>query len=124
VLEHDGLAVDRMVAAVVGVAGTDPPRWMDGELAPVRDRLAAVVRIPHDKAIRADGLARLGDLAPGTLSAAQEIVRKAAALVRPGPASDLPAAAPPTGPPSPEAPGTPGAPGAPNPPRTGWVPRR
>ncbi|MGW0229985.1 hypothetical protein ACWDWO_16850 [Actinopolymorpha singaporensis] len=91
VLEHDGLAVDRMVAAVVEVAGTDPPRWMDGELAPVRERLAAVVRVPHDKVIRADGLTRLGDLAPGTLAAAQEIVTRAAALVRPGPATEIPA---------------------------------
>ncbi len=141
-LQHDGLAVDRMVAAVIDVAGTDPPRWMDGELAPVRERLAAVVRVPHDKAIRADGLARLGDLAPGTLAAAQEIVTRAAELVRPVPATEQPEPTKQGGPaapaPSATAPsGRPPAPsGRPAPPvrhrgpespdaqQPGWVPRR
>ncbi|MET9019419.1 hypothetical protein ABZV93_05520 [Actinopolymorpha sp. NPDC004070] len=135
VLEHDGLAVDRMVAAVVDVAGTDPPRWMDGELAPVRDRLAAVVRVPHDKAIRADGLARLGDLAPGTLAAAQEIVTRAAELVRPVPAAEAPGGlGGPGGLGRPAAPASSGRPPAPpvrhrgpespDAQQSGWVPRR
>ncbi|GAA2757454.1 hypothetical protein GCM10009872_28140 [Actinopolymorpha rutila] len=141
VLEHDGLSVDRMVAAVVEVTGTDPPRWMDGELAPVRERLAAVVRVPHDKAIRADGLARLGDLAPGTLAAAQEIVTRAAELVRPGPAAETSALGGPSGPRGPSGEAAPAAPAvapgrAPAPParhrgpddpdtqQSGWVPRR
>ncbi|SFG74000.1 hypothetical protein SAMN05421678_10885 [Actinopolymorpha cephalotaxi] len=123
VLEHDGLAVDRMVAAVVEVAGTDPPRWMDGELEPVRRRLAAVVRVPHDKAIRADGLARLDDLAPATLAAAQEIVTRAAELVRPGPAAEAPTSAAPTGRPTPP-PVRHRGPESPESPQPGWVPRR
>lgn len=83
VLAQDGLPIDRMIAVVVNVAGTDPPKWMQGELDPVRGRLAALVQVPYDKAIRADGLARLGDVGTSTLQAAQQIVREVAGQVRP-----------------------------------------
>ncbi|GAA4985182.1 hypothetical protein [Actinopolymorpha pittospori] len=83
VLAQDGLPIDRMIAVVVNVAGTDPPKWMQGELDTVRGRLAALVRVPYDKAIRADGLARLGDVGAATMQAAQQIVREVAGLVRP-----------------------------------------
>lgn len=81
-LEQDGISAERMVVAVVHTAGTDPPRWMHTELAQVSGRLAALVEIPYDKTIRADGLARLDGLGGATLKAAQEIARTVSGLVR------------------------------------------
>lgn len=81
-LEQDGVPTNRLIVAVANTAGTDPPRWMNTELAQLNGRIAALVEIPHDKAIRADGLARLDDVHEPTLEAARQIGRVVANLVR------------------------------------------
>jgi hypothetical protein len=81
-LEQDGVPTNRLVVAVANTAGTDAPRWMNTELAKLSGRIAALVEIPHDKAIRADGLARLDDVHEPTLEAVRKIGRVVANLVR------------------------------------------
>lgn len=87
-LEQDGVPTDRLIVAVANTAGTDPPRWMNTELAQLSGRIAALVEVPHDKAIRADGLARLDDIHEPALEAARKIGRVVAGLVRHQPAEE------------------------------------
>jgi hypothetical protein len=88
-LDRDGLSRARIVVAVIDIAGPDVARSVRTQIAALAGgvgdthRVAAVVPVPYDPAIREYGLKRLDLVSHSVLSAVTDIARIVVTAVRP-----------------------------------------
>ncbi|MER6684563.1 hypothetical protein [Streptomyces olivaceoviridis] len=75
VIEAEGLPLKRLVVALVDQAGDRQPPVVRATATMLTPRVAAIVPVPYDPALRASGLREMSRLRPRTLQAAGALAR-------------------------------------------------
>lgn len=82
ILDTDGLPAERAAVAIVDVTGEDRPKWLNGELDALRQRVGTLVQIPFDKAIHNDELTYPDAVGGATLTAVRKLAEHIASAVK------------------------------------------